>query len=104
MSLSKSFLRIAIALVVSTFTACSVTLYEPVAENTSADVTLEQLKQGKTLYSSTCNRCHSLYNPQRFSREKWTKNLAKMQPKAKISDDQKAMIYSYLTHNPNRKK
>jgi hypothetical protein len=42
--------------------------------------------------------------PKNFTREQWTKNLNRMAPKAKITEEQKAAIYSYLTHNPKRKK
>jgi hypothetical protein len=42
--------------------------------------------------------------PKNFTREQWTKNLNRMAPKAKITETQKAAIYSYLTHNPKRKK
>jgi cytochrome c5 len=104
MKTSNSILRISAALVLLTFASCSKKLYEPTATNVSGDVTLEQLKEGKTLYTTSCNRCHALYMPKNFTREQWTKNLNRMAPKAKITETQKAAIYSYLTHNPKRKK
>jgi cytochrome c5 len=104
MKTTKSILRISAALVLLTFASCSKKLYEPTAANVSGDVTLEQLKEGKTLYTTSCNRCHALYMPKNFTREQWTKNLNRMAPKAKITETQKAAIYSYLTHNPKRKK
>jgi mono/diheme cytochrome c family protein len=104
MKSTKSVLRISLALALLAFASCSKSLYDPTAANVSGDVTLEQLKEGKALYTANCNRCHSLYTPKSFTREQWTKNLNRMQPKAKITEEQKAAIYSYLTHNPKRKK
>ncbi len=39
---------------------------------------LAEFKEGKTLYETKCNTCHSLKNPTSYSEEKWTAIVPKM--------------------------
>ena len=54
MKKSKSIILISAALVVLTIAACSPKLYEPTSVNVSSDATMEQLKEGKSLYIANC--------------------------------------------------
>jgi mono/diheme cytochrome c family protein len=80
------------------FYACSGGLYEPsystVKEPGMAN--LGELKVGRELYISHCKQCHGLHKPNKYSAEKWVTILDKMQPKAKIDNEQRRLIYSYL--------
>ena len=80
--------------------SCGNALYLPI-ENKGSD-TVENLKKGRTLYSNNCGSCHQLYLPNRFSTAIWEKNLNEMQPKAKITDEQKLLIYKYLINAPKQ--
>ena len=62
-------------------------------------VLLARISEGKMLYETNCNKCHELQNPGKFNEKEWTKNLDWMAPKAKITDEQKATIFAYLSHN-----
>jgi len=55
------------------------------------------LAQGKIIYEGKCGRCHKLYDPTSFSAEEWKPIVTRMQPKAKITDEQKDLVYAYLT-------
>jgi cytochrome c5 len=57
------------------------------------------LAEGKGLYENNCAKCHKLYDPADYTAEKWTGILKWMQPKAKITDEQRTSIYNYLVMN-----
>lgn len=62
-------------------------------------IMLAKITEGKTLYETNCNKCHALHNPGKFNEQQWTKYLDRMAPKAKVTDDQKASIFAYLSNN-----
>lgn len=57
-----------------------------------------EMETGKKLMEGRCTKCHKLHEPTEFSAEKWNRILDKMQPKAKITDNERASIYAYVTH------
>ena len=57
----------------------------------------QQLLQGRKLYIKFCSGCHNLHLPNEYNAEKWKMNLDEMQTKAKITDEEKQLIYLYLT-------
>ncbi|CAA7195755.1 hypothetical protein CHRY9293_01925 [Chryseobacterium potabilaquae] len=56
----------------------------------------EQINQGKTIFESSCTKCHKLPNPQKHDNQGWIKTLSRMAPKAHLTDDQHQMVYDYL--------
>lgn len=80
--------------------SCAVTLYLP-TENDAIkyNTSLESLHQGRNLYLNSCKRCHPLHKPSAYTTERWTRNLNKMQKRAKIDDAQKKLIFHYLETN-----
>ena len=70
----------------------------PVVEPKKVGLTSE-LAEGKSLYENNCAKCHGLYKTNDFNAEQWKPILLDMQKKAKISDEQREKIYSYLTAN-----
>jgi cytochrome c5 len=59
-------------------------------------LTAEQ-EHGKGLYEQNCAKCHKLFEPASHNPEEWKVTLARMQKKAKTSDEDTAIIYNYLT-------
>ncbi|HEX5002037.1 MAG TPA: cytochrome c [Bacteroidia bacterium] len=84
-------------------TGCATSLYVPTQEMASNDATLEQLTEGRALYASKCGNCHKLHRPAEYDAERWTRNLNKMQKRAKITEEEKGLIYQYLIHHPEKK-
>jgi hypothetical protein len=58
---------------------------------------------GRYLYSSKCNSCHRLYDPKNFSITKWDSILIKMKQKAKLSDEQRILIYNWILEKQSTK-
>lgn len=52
--------------------------------------------QGKDLFENHCGNCHGLYQPKDFTKEAWAPILVEMQRKARLSDDQMALISGYI--------
>ncbi|MCL6524571.1 MAG: hypothetical protein K6T34_07895 [Thermoflavifilum sp.] len=83
--------------------ACASKLYVPSAVNVekakrlNPAITENQLKVARSLYISHCSSCHNLHLPHEYTRDQWIDILNKMQPKAKITDQQKALLLIYLT-------
>ncbi|MFY1047962.1 cytochrome C [Chryseobacterium sp. GP-SGM7] len=62
----------------------------------SATSTAEQIAQGKTIYESSCNRCHKLYEPTQFTSVQWVGIMNAMAPKAKLTEEQHQWVYDYV--------
>lgn len=90
-------IRISLLTLLLSLVSCSSPLYTPVKENIPATANIEELKKGRQLYVSKCGSCHNLRLPEKFNREGWIGALEKMQPKAKITDEEKNLILDYLS-------
>ncbi len=86
----------AIVFVFTLFYACSPKVSQPEAPKTIEATLSPELAQGKVLYENNCAKCHDLFNPKSFSAEQWIPIMLNMQKKAKISDEEREMIYAYL--------
>jgi hypothetical protein len=75
---------------------CSPMLYVPKCDDTAQQT---KLMEGRTLYVKHCNGCHNLYLPNHFTESMWKKNLEEMQPKAKITDEEKKLILNFLLYS-----
>ena len=57
---------------------------------------IDSVRMGKELYANSCVRCHKLKEPSKYTIQQWPGLVNKMQKRAKITDNQKAIILSYL--------
>lgn len=76
---------------------CTTTLYMPASNDA---VIQKQLLSGRKLYVNHCGSCHNLHLPKEYNAATWKIQLDEMQQKAKINDDEKQLIYQYLTSTP----
>ncbi|BCY28764.1 cytochrome c [Flavobacterium okayamense] len=58
-----------------------------------------ELAEGKTLFENNCGKCHKLFSPDDFTKEEWEPIVSRMQKKAKITDEQRDLVYNYLVMN-----
>ena len=90
-------------------TACSVKLATPQQSDVDRVATkfpgynLADLNEGKSLFESTCNRCHRLKNPRSRDESKWNEivpqmvgKLNKKEGREVIDQKQKESILRYL--------
>ena len=80
------------------FQSCSSQLYIPISN--VGEITKENLQKGRELYVNNCASCHQLYLPNKYDNKVWSFWLDDMQPKAKITNEQKQLIYNYLINAP----
>lgn len=59
-------------------------------------------KQGMTLNENNCKKCHRLFGASEFTIERWPGILDRMQKKAKITDQEKELIFNYLALNAKK--
>lgn len=63
------------------------------------EYTPDQLAQGKTITETNCNKCHGLKDPRTRTVEKLEAVLPGMIRKAKLSEDDGALVRAYMIAN-----
>lgn len=76
---------------------CTATKKVATATSAPQKASAETIAQGKDLYENRCGKCHKLFAPTDYAVKQWPEILNSMQSKAKITDEQKAQIYAYLS-------
>jgi hypothetical protein len=74
----------------------SASLYTPTSANVTANATLQELQQGRTLYISHCGNCHGLYNPESYTPMQWNSIMNSMGPKTSMSGSDLLLVTKYL--------
>lgn len=54
---------------------------------------------GRAMYEKSCSRCHALYMPRSYSAPEWQFFVRKYGRKARLKQDQRELVYSYLARN-----
>ena len=57
---------------------------------------VEELAQGKALYTQYCIECHKAFAPSEFSVSKWNHEVPVMAKKAKIDSQKSDLILAYV--------
>jgi len=76
----------------------------PGPEQIMKEYTAAQLEQGKTIWQSSCNKCHKLFDPGSRTPEKWNNVLKRMIPRAKLNMDDGKLVRAYLIANAKTEK
>ena len=80
--------------------SCSSQLYIPI--EATPTVSLGDLKTGREIYVKKCSSCHQLHLPNQYNEKVWSSNLNEMQTRAKITDEEKQLIYQYLINDSKK--
>jgi len=71
--------------------------YVPTASDATANATLAELQQGRTLFINNCSNCHALPNPDDYTASGWTSILSSMAPRTPLTSPQVTLVYKYVT-------
>lgn len=77
--------------------SCTSALYKPTASHETATASLAQLQAGRKAYVQKCGSCHTLFLPEKYTKQEWKHWLSEMQEEAKLDTLQKQQILLYLT-------
>jgi hypothetical protein len=72
-------------------------LYTPTSADVTANATLSELQEGRTLYIDNCGRCHDLYSPDDLSVSGWKNAISNMAPKTSLNAAQVTLVTKYVT-------
>jgi mono/diheme cytochrome c family protein len=67
-------------------------------------MTMADLQEGQRLYTATCQKCHGLKNPKKFSETRLNEIVPIMAKKAKIDKATETKIHNYLVTLSQRSK
>jgi len=71
-------------------------LYTPTNADVTANATLQELQQGRTLYINNCNSCHGLFSPDDYAPSQWKSILGLMAPKTYMSTSEIQLVTKYV--------
>jgi hypothetical protein len=91
----RSILGFAVALAPFFMTACA-------GPATLSSVPGPASDPGRKIYVTRCAKCHKFYDPSKYSNQDWGMWMQKMKKKAKLSDEEEAMVSSYINANLRR--
>jgi len=73
-------------------------LYVPTSADATANATLADLQQGRTLYINNCGKCHGLYSPDSFTSSQWKNSIMpSMASKTMMNSTDKSLVTKYVT-------
>ncbi len=90
-------LCISVLLISCSKTSGSSGAYVPTAADATANATLAQLQQGRSLFVSNCQACHNLPNPDDYTSSGWSSILNSMAPRTSLSTSEETLVYKYVT-------
>jgi len=65
-------------------------------DTVKSKMTVDSVKTGNELYVNKCSRCHKLKDPAKYTMVQWPGLVNKMQKRSKITDEEKAILLTYL--------
>lgn len=68
----------------------------PSPEEVKTSFTSTQLEEGKTVWESTCKRCHKLFPPESHNPDEWNRILRRMIPRARLELEEAKLVHAYL--------
>jgi hypothetical protein len=63
------------------------------------EIALSGPEAGRKLYVAKCAKCHKLYDPAEYSDAEWSKWMAKMTKKARLTPEQGSVLVDYINEN-----
>ena len=63
------------------------------------ETTANMIRQGQTIYTTKCVKCHGLKNTKEFTKLEWDGIIKEMAPKAKLNAEETASVTAYVKAN-----
>ena len=80
----------------SSLNSSSSSLYVPTNSDTTANATLSELQQGRTLYINNCGACHGLHSPDEYSVSSWKSIIPNMAGRTGMTSSQITLVTKYV--------
>ena len=77
--------------------SCTSSLYIPTADPQAKANNLSELQEGRRLYIAKCGGCHTLYLPEKHTKQEWQVTINNMATRAHLESLEKIRIFNYLT-------
>jgi hypothetical protein len=77
--------------------SCTSALYIPTATYETPNASLSELQVGRKSYIQKCGSCHTLYLPEKYTKQEWQLWVDKMTLKVSMDSLEKEQILKYLT-------
>ena len=87
--------------VVAILASCTPKTAEVVETETTVSYPTTEIAEGKGLYDGKCGRCHKLKTVDNYTSEQWAKILPDMAQKAKLPENETALIQEFITWELN---
>jgi len=78
------------------FTVSSDELYSPSLADLTANATLQELQDGRSVYIDNCGTCHGYYAPESYTPAHWKGTLTVMVPKTGMSSSDSLLVAKYV--------
>jgi hypothetical protein len=76
---------------------CSSALYKPgIYDAQKYGTSLDTLIAGRKLYIEKCASCHTIYLPEKYTRQEWKHHIDRMYDRSGITTEEKNTILKYL--------
>lgn len=92
---SKAILAVCLIGFVFAF-SCTSALYIPSSDQETTTASLSDLNAGRKCYIQKCAGCHTLYLPEKYTKEDWCHWVEKMALQVPLDSLEKAQILKYL--------
>jgi hypothetical protein len=76
--------------------SCTSALYIPTIGYETASASLADLEDGRKAYMQYCAACHTLYLPEKYSKEEWIHWVNEMVLKVPLKEGEKEQILKYV--------
>ena len=94
---SKKTISVVYIVVFAVAISCTSALYIPSARQETSTTSLSELKLGRKLYIQKCGSCHTLFLPEKYTKQEWNHWLDEMEPLVSMNTSEKERIFKYLT-------
>jgi hypothetical protein len=94
---SKQVITLLVFIVFAAAISCTSALYIPVAGQETVTASLTELLAGRKLYAHKCGGCHTLFLPEKYTKQEWHLWVSEMAPKVAMDSIEKDQVLKYLT-------